>query len=483
VKTESFWKPFILFAWLLAVLAVPLRAQGPTPNLRLARPASTLSVSAERDRQTEQASSQEASAIQSVTLDQLLQMARTGNPTLGQAQAGVREAAGRTLQAGLWPNPTVGYSGDEIRGGSFGGGEQGVFVQQNVILGGKLGLDQKILAAEGKQTEAEAEEQRLRVENGVRIAFYQSFAAQQMMEVRIRLSGLAKDAVETTKQLFNVGQADQPDLLQAQVEEDEADLAVITAQQDQQRAWRVLSAVVGRPALPLARLEGNFEELPSIDSDQIVQTILRDSPAVKIAQLEVTRADAALTRAKREIVPDLSLRAGLSNDFEQLGTVSPSTVGLIGFGEVGVNLRLFNRNQGNVQAAKADLDRADLEVQRVSLVLRQMAAPVLQDYATARAVAETYKARTLSNARRAYELYLQKYREGAAAYPQVLIAQRTLFDLQTNYISALESAWMNAVTLQGLLLTDGLDLPTAPGEMDRPIREINIPVTESSGVR
>jgi outer membrane protein, heavy metal efflux system len=483
VKTESFWKPFILFAWLLSVLAVPLKAQGPTQNLRLATPTSALSVSAERDRQPEQASSQEASAIQSLTLDQLLQMARTGNPTLGQAQAGVREAAGRTLQAGLWPNPTVGYSGDEIRGGAFGGGEQGVFVQQNVILGGKLGLDQKILAAESKQTEAEAEEQRLRVENGVRIAFYQSFAAQQMMEVRIRLSGLAKDAVETTKQLFNVGQADQPDLLQAQVEEDEADLAVITAQQDRQRAWRVLSAVVGRPALPLARLEGNFEELPSIDSDQIVQTILRDSPAVKIAQLEVARADTALTRAKREIVPDLSLRAGLSNDFEQLGTVSPSTVGLIGFAEVGVNLRLFNRNQGNVQAAKAGLDRADLEVQRVSLVLRQMAAPVLQDYATARAVAETYKARTLSNAQRAYELYLQKYREGAVAYPQVLIAQRTLFDLQTNYISALESAWMNAVTLQGLLLTDGLDLPTAPGEMGRPIREINMPVTESSGVR
>jgi len=402
-------------------------------------------------------------------------------PSVFVAQAGIRAAAGRTLQAGLWPNPTVGYAGDEIRGGSFGGGEQGVFIQQNVILGGKLGLDRKIFAEEGKQTEAEAEEQRLRVENGVRIAFYQSLAAQQMVEIRMKLSGLAKDAVETTQQLFNVGQADQPDLFQAQVEADEADLAVISAQQDQQRAWRVLSAVVGRPAMPLTLLEGNFEDLPSIDSDQIVQTILRDSPAVKIAQLAVTRADAALTRAKREIVPDLSVRAGLSNDFEPLGVVSPPTAGLIGFAEVGVNLRLFNRNQGNVQAARADLERANLEVQRVSLALRQMAAPVLQNYATSRAVAETYKARTLPNAQRAYELYLQRYREGAAAYPQVLIAQRTLFDLQTNYISALESVWMNAITLQGLLLTNGLDLPAAPGEIDRAVREINMPVPEAPG--
>jgi cobalt-zinc-cadmium efflux system outer membrane protein len=462
MKKESIWKPFMLFAWLLAVFAAPLKAQGPTQNLRLTTP---------------------APAAPGLTLEQLLQMARENNPTLGQAQAGIREAVGRTLQVGLWPNPTVGYSGDEIRGGSFGGGEQGVFIQQNVILGGKLSLDRRIFAEEGKQTEAEAEEQRLRVENGVRIAFYQSLAAQQMVEIRMKLSGLAMDAVETTQQLFNVGQADQPDLLQAQVEADEVDLAVITAQQDQQRAWRVLSAVVGRPAMPLALLEGNLEDLPSIESDQIVQTILRDSPAVKIAQLGVTRADAALTRARREIVPDLSVRAGLSNDFEPLGIVSPPTVGLIGFAEVGVNLRIFNRNQGNVQAAKADLDRAHLEVQRVSLVLQQIAAPILQNYGTSHAVAETYKIRTLPNAQRAYELYLQKYRQGAAAYPQVLIAQRTLFNLQTNYIFALESVWINAITLQGLLLTDGLDLPSAPGEIDRSMREINMPVTEIPGAR
>jgi cobalt-zinc-cadmium efflux system outer membrane protein len=454
VKTESIWKPVVPFALFLA-LAAPLKAQV----------------------------SQAAPTAQNLTLQQLLQIARASNPTLGQAQAGVREAAGRTLQAGLWPNPTVGYAGDEVRGGLFGSGEQGVFIQQNVILGGKLGLDRKIFAEEGKQTEAEAEEQRLRVENGVRIAFYQSLAAQQMVEIRLRLSGLAKDGVETTQQLFNVGQADQPDLLQAQVEADEADLAVITARQDQQRGWRVLSALVGMPTMPLAHLEGDFESVPSIDSDQIVETILRDSPAVKIAQLGVTRADAALTRARREIVPDLSLRAGISNDLEPLGVVSPPAVGLIGFAEVGVNLRLFNRNQGNVQFAKADLDRANLEVQRVSLVLRQMTAPVLENYASSRAVAETYKTRTLPNARRAYELYLQRYREGAAAYPQVLIAQRTLFELQSNYISALENLWISATTLQGLLLTDGLDLPAAPGEIDRPVREINMPVTETPGAR
>jgi outer membrane protein, heavy metal efflux system len=418
-----------------------------------------------------------------VTLEELQQMALANNPTLRQAKAGVDASAGRLRQASLWPNPTVGYVGEEIRGGSFGGGQQGAFVQQNIILGGKLGLDRKVFTEEGKQAEAEAEEQRLRVANGVRIAFYESLAAQQMVEMRRKLSALANDAVETTRQLFNVGQSDQPDVLQAEVEADEADLAIVMAEQEQQRAWRVLAAVVGKPELPLARLNANLEELPEVDPDQALQTILSDSPAVKIAQLGITRAGAQLARAHRENVPDLSLRAGYLNNREQLGSVPPKAVGSEGFAEVGVNLRFFNRNQGNIETAKADQERASFELQRVSLVLRQLAAPVLQNYTSFRAIADRYKARTLPNARKAYELYLNKYHEGAAAYPQVLIAQRTLFQLEANYIGTLENVWINAAALQGLLLTDGLDLPSVPGDLDRPVREINMPVTENPGGR
>jgi cobalt-zinc-cadmium efflux system outer membrane protein len=280
-----------------------------------------------------------------------------------------------------------------------------------------------------------------------------------------------------------VGQADQPDVLEADVEADQDELAVITEEQEQQRAWRVLAAVVGKPDLPLAHLQGDLEKLPEVNAEQILQTILRDSPAVKIAQLGVARADAEMQRAQHESIPDLFLRAGYSYSFEQLGTVPAKAVGSEASAEVGVNLPIFNRNQGNIAAADADRERATLEVQRVALVLRQMTAPIVQNYASSRAIAERYQSRTLPNARRAYELYLRKYHEGAAAYPQVLIAQRTLVQLETSYINTLENVWINAAALQGLLLTDGLDLPAAPNEMDRPVREINLPITENPGMR
>src|SRR5438874_2445639 len=51
------------------------------------------------------------------TIDHALETARQNNPTLHQAEAGIRAARARAQQAALYPNPTVGYAGDEIRGG------------------------------------------------------------------------------------------------------------------------------------------------------------------------------------------------------------------------------------------------------------------------------------------------------------------------------------------------------------------------------
>ena len=66
-------------------------------------------------------------------------MAAETNPTLRQAEAEIRAAKARQQQAALYPNPSIGYTGDEIRGGSIGGGKQGFFVQQTIVTGGKLG--------------------------------------------------------------------------------------------------------------------------------------------------------------------------------------------------------------------------------------------------------------------------------------------------------------------------------------------------------
>src|SRR5437660_4183736 len=288
---------FVLcFSWALFLLALPGRAQTP------------------------------ASGQKMITLEELQQMALENNPTFAQSAANIQAAEGRKKQSGLYPNPTVGYQGEQIRGGSFHGGEQGFFVQQDIGLGGKLGLNRKIFDHELKQAETEGEEQRLRVVTNVRMSYIQALAAQQMLELRHNLSKLADDAVETSHQLANVGQADAPDVLESEVEAQQAQLAVTMAEQNQQRVWKALAAVVGNPRLPLMKLEGKLEDTPPVNADELAETIVNESPAVRIAELGVKRAEAALARAKREPIPDLQLRGGMQQNGELLSAPSRKAV-------------------------------------------------------------------------------------------------------------------------------------------------------------
>jgi outer membrane protein, heavy metal efflux system len=151
-----------------------------------------------------------------MTLDELQQMALQKNPTFAQSDANIQAAEGRKKQSGLYPNPTIGYQGEQIRGGSFHGGEQGFFVQQDIVLSGKLGLNRTIFDQELKQAHTEADEQKVRVVTNVRMSYIQALAAQQTLELRQNLSKLADDAVETSHQLANVGQADAPDVLESE---------------------------------------------------------------------------------------------------------------------------------------------------------------------------------------------------------------------------------------------------------------------------
>jgi cobalt-zinc-cadmium efflux system outer membrane protein len=410
-----------------------------------------------------------------ITLEELQQMALQNNPTFAQSVANIQATEGRKKQSGLYPNPTVGYQGEQIRGGSFHGGEQGFFVQQDIVLSGRLGLNRTILDQELKQAETEAEEQKVRVVTNVRMSYIQALAAQQTLELRQNLSKLANDAVQTSHQLANVGQADAPDVLESEVEGQQAELAVTMAEQNQQRVWKALSAVVGNPRLPVMRLEGKLDDTPPVNADELVEKIVNESPAVRIAELGVKRAEATLARAKRESIPDLQIRGGMQQNGELLSEPNGKPVGLQGFADVGVRIPIFNRNQGNIATAKADVERAKREVERVKLALRERAASVVQNYTFSQTAVDRYKNQMIPRAQKACELYAKKYREMAAAYPQVLIAQRALLQLEVSYISALEAFATSSVSLRSYLLTDGLEAPAQPDAIDQPVREVNIP--------
>ncbi len=397
-----------------------------------------------------------AQSAPQLTLKQLETMAIRHNPTVGEAQDAVRASEGQVKQAGLWPNPTIGYSAGRLRGGFVRGGDQGLFIQQSILLGGKLAAAQATARAAQAQSQVQANARRMAVLTAVRIAYYHSLAAQERLALAQQMVKLADSSARTAQQLGNIGQADQPEMLQAQVEAGQAHLRLEQARFEQQQTWAQLAAVVGQPSVPLETLHGSLENNPpKFDMKAYLQQLLTRSPAVEAAEAAQRQAAAGLHQQKRQVIPNLFVRAGIADERE-LSDLRPTPTGLQGSAEIGVEVPIFNRNQGNIASARAEMDRATRDLERVRLLLRQQAAPLLSGYSSAQAAVTAYRTSLLPKARRAWQLYQASYQQMAAPYSQVLLAQRTLFQLQSDYLRQLETLWVDAVTLQGDLATEGL---------------------------
>ncbi|MGH9369879.1 MAG: TolC family protein [Thermoanaerobaculia bacterium] len=421
----------------------------------------------------------QAPAEEPLTLADLEKMALEKNPTLRQAADELEAARGRAKQAGLFPNPTIGYSGDEL--GGEGRGKNGFFIEQTIPLGGKLALARDVFAKELQEAEANLEAQRLRVVNSVRSLYYEALIAARRVQVRSRLAQLSHEAVEVSRELLNTGAADRPDLLEAEIEAREVNLALVTARNEEFHTWLGLSVMVGDPGLAPRPLAGSDNlSVPELDRPAAVESLLRDSPQIRAAGAKIEQAEASLKRAGREAFPDLFVRGGSHYDREQnAGTGRP--VGWEGFVEAGISIPVFNRNQGGRRAAAAQLSRARAELTRTQLALRGQLSGVFEVYLTSLRAADEYRTEIVPRAEQAYRLYLARFQEMGAAYPQVLIAQRTLFQTSERYLRAIEEAHRAALQIQGFLLVDGLQAPPPPGQPDTAIRTGELPGAVRSG--
>ena len=188
---------------------------------------------------------------------------------------------------------------------------------------------------------------------------------------------------------------------------------------------------------------------------------------MRTAQVNIARSELALKRARREPIPDLLVSGGVRYNRELLdiqpGGALRRPVGPEGFFDIGIQIPIFNRNQGAIAAAKAETDKARQEVDRTKLSLKSRLATVYREYKDAVATSDRYRTRMIPKAQQAFDLYLNSFRGMAAAYPQVLISQRNLFQLQEDYVTALVSGWQRAIEIQGLLLTGTAPDDTSPG--------------------
>lgn len=388
----------------------------------------------------------------SLGVEDIERMALEANPTIRQAEAAVQAARGREKQAGLYPNPVLGMNGDEIAGGPvIRGGELGGFFEQRIVTAGKLGSSRGVAAKERAAAEQMSAAQKQRIRNAARMLFYQALGDQRRVEVRTELKRLADEAVKIAGEMINTGLGDQPDKLSAEIEAQRADLSLVMARNAQERTWRQIGALVNNPGLRTTELAGDLETLPRLDVSVVLDRIYAESPEVKHAEIEAARAELAVARARKEPVPDIVVRGGVRYNRELLEQ-NMRPVGKEGFFDIGIEIPLFNRNQGNIAAARADASRAKLDIDRTKLALRARLAEANREYQDAVAAAAKYKYEMIPRAEKAFAMYRENHRRMAAAYPMALNAQRNLAQLRDGYVDSLVAVWMRAVEMEGYLL-------------------------------
>lgn len=385
-----------------------------------------------------------------LTYDDLIRIAVECNPTLVQARMAVRAAEGGYVQAGLYPNPVAGYIADEM-GADRAQGLQGGFIGQEVVTNGKLRLGRAVAGHEIQQTRHAWETQRQRVMNDVRVGYFATLLAERKVQCARQMVDIEQQVIEITDKLRAAREVSEVDVLQARIEAESTGLKLKEAEYHYHAIWRRLAAVLGRPEMPPASLVGDIEHnLPLLTWEEILPRVLAESPEIAQARAGVERAQCNLALQRAERVPNFEVGAAVKRD-----TSSKFTV--VDF-EIGAPLMVFNRNQGNIRKAEAELIAARKEVRRIELELCDRLAGVYELYSKARNRVETYAGKILPQAEKSLALTRLGYREGEFGYLTLLVAERTYRDVSLDYYDSLEEMWSQTVELEGLLLRGGLQV-------------------------
>jgi cobalt-zinc-cadmium efflux system outer membrane protein len=122
---------------------------------------------------------------------------------------------------------------------------------------------------------------------------------------------------------------------------------------------------------------------------------------------------------------------------------------------------LFNRNQGNIAAAQAQIGAAQADIERLTLELRNRLAIAFERYANSQQQVQQYAQAILPDAAESLKLVREAYSSGQIGYLQLLTSQRTYFQANLAYLDALRELRQSVAVIDGLLLIDSLQTPPA----------------------
>jgi cobalt-zinc-cadmium efflux system outer membrane protein len=380
--------------------------------------------------------------VPTATLDELERMSMSISPNIREAAARITAARGRAVQVGLYPNPTVNTASPQMNGSES---QYNGFLTQEFVTMGKLRLNRAAAMREVQQAELHFTRVRFDLLTAVRSGFYSTLVGQQRVQVLTELVDIANTSLVTAERLKRGGEASDLDVLFFRIERDRASMGLVNAQALLAAARRQLSAAMGIPEMEVPRVAAQVDApLPDFQYVALRQGVVTVNALAQIAQVEVAKNRILLQRAVVEPWPNVLAMGG----YQYQVNFPPLSQGIFQFT---MSVPLFNRNQGNIRAARAEIGAASAQVARVQNELSGQVALALGNFLVAQQQVTYYERDILPRAAEILRISKQAYALGHFDFLRLLQSQRTLLESRVAYVNAQENRWMSAAELAGLL--------------------------------
>jgi outer membrane protein, heavy metal efflux system len=364
-----------------------------------------------------------------LTLEAAIGLALERNPELRAADARVRAAAGRALQAGKWSNPELELSTEEwpVRGGrGWSDAKQTIGVAQTLPFPGKKSLDHEIGGAGVRLSAAECELRRIELVRDVKAAFFRVLASQQVVELGGEMVRVVASSAATAQKRVEAGATAYQEQLRAEIQLEQARTDQTGYARELAAARQVLAVLLGRPDPKEVSLVGALAEAP--DPGLLaapLEACWSGHPSAGAAQANLERARLEARRARLEPYPDVkvSLAGG------RFGETDQSIIEL----RFSVPLPIIDRSKGRQQETRAQVLAAEAEWEAVQRQLQRAWADASQRYRTAVEQVANYRERILPKATAALRLVQTGFEEGKFNFIDLLDTQRTTAEARLAY--------------------------------------------------
>lgn len=374
------------------------------------------------------------------------------HPDLQSAAAAVRREQHLVCQVTRPPNPTVGYTASEV-GNDGEAGQQGVFLNQNFVRGGKLYLNGQVQQRAVSIAWHRMQLTKWRLEADVRTTFVDAAFAQERRKLLQRLQSSLDTASQSAKRLLESGIISGSSYSQAQLEAQKNQMQIQRTETQLNYATARLAALIGAvDDIPSVKAAALLPGEPPAEMDVLWQDVLSRSPELALAASRYDRSQWQVRREIAEPIPNLQTQWSVQQDASTNHTV----VGV----QLGVTLPVRNDNSGAINAARADTWRTHYDAQAVQRSLRQRLAATYGELQQADDQLRMINTELESLARHTLQKTQQAFSLGEATYLDLLNAQRAYISLRLDTLDLYRQRAVADIHLHTLLVRAELgDVP------------------------